>query len=313
MKLLSGHFAVLAALVGLMLVLGLLLAAYRWYRPAPVPNERQLALMDLMQGKEFVYRGDRGKLTLPYRLFMPERTRTDNTKADSTNADNTKAKALPLILVLHASTGRGNNNFSQLSPAVEQLTSAKLQSLSAAAVIVPQCPKGVEWTDVKPSGPPYGNYAMAGTTVSERFKAVLALIDDVIANYPIDQRRIYITGSSMGASATWQFLYHFPHVFAAAIPMNGRTDPSQAAIIGQTPLWMFHGIRDKVAPIENSRAMQAALEAQGVPSQLTELDAGHGIEYESFTPETYLWLLQQELTTAPRSERENTASGKKYE
>ncbi|WP_339074544.1 dienelactone hydrolase family protein [Teredinibacter turnerae] len=299
MKLLSGHFAVLAALVGLTLVLGLMLAVYRWYRPAPVPNERQLALMDLMQAEAFIYRGDRGKLTLPYRLFMPERADAD--------------RKLPLILVLHASTGRGSNNFSQLSPAVEQLTSAKLQSLSAAAVIVPQCPKGVEWTDVKSSGAPYGNYTMAGTSVSERFKAVLALIDDIIANYPIDPRRIYITGSSMGASATWQFLYHFPHVFAAAIPMNGRTDPSQAEIIGQTPLWMFHGIRDKVAPIENSRAMQAALKARGIAARLTELDAGHGIEYESFTPETYLWLLQQELTTAPRSERENIASGKKYE
>lgn len=252
---------------------------------ARTPNERQALLMQQLRDERFLYRSTSGKLELPYRLYMPEHATGDE-------------PLLPLILVLHASPGRGDNNFSQLSPGVEVLVSEQMQSLAKSVVVVPQCPSGYEWTDLNAMSPPYDNYPMAGTTVSIRFKAIVALLQDLATRFPIDRQRFYITGMSMGGSATWQFLYHYPDVFAAAIPLNGRTDPAQAAVIGRTPLWMFHGVRDRVAPLQNSRDMAVALDKAGIAYRYTELQAGHGIEIKSYTPEAYLWLLNHKNSNA---------------
>ena len=43
-----------------------------------------------------------------------------------------------------------------------------------------------------------------------QMKAVIDILDMVISALPIDEKRIYIHGNSMGAFATWELLSRFP-------------------------------------------------------------------------------------------------------
>lgn len=62
--------------------------------------------------------------------------------------------------------------------------------------------------------------------------AVMGMLEELKAKYPIDPSRIYMTGFSAGGRATWLTSSLYPEVFAAIAPMSspGSTiDPSLAA------------------------------------------------------------------------------------
>lgn len=246
-------------------------------REVELPSKMQLKLAEKLEGKTF-----EGKLTpkkIPYRLFRPSKARAD--------------EKLPLILVLQASGGRGEDNIRQLNESVDLLTSREFQSIGAAFVLAPQCPLKMEWNNSQPSSPPYVNYRMESMETSWREALLIELIEDLIKSENIDKNRIYITGMSMGGTGTWDMLYRFPDFFAAAVPLNGRSDPSIAEVIASVPIWVFHGFSDPVAPITNSREMVKALKVFNEDVKFSELDAGHGIAYQSYTPALYRWLLHQ--------------------
>lgn len=273
----------LSYIIGLLVVFVFFLAAvYRviFYKPPAEPSEQQLQLMQKLDA--YVFTSPTLDRELPYRLFQPKPL--------------SEHMAYPLIVLLHASGGRGDNNFSQLDESVERLTSSELQNIEPAYVVVPQCPTGMEWTqNAVQSGPPFVNYRMSDYPTSWRQQVLVELITDLQRRFAIDAKRIYLTGMSMGGTATWDTLFRYPGLFAAAVPLNGRADPVAAKVIGETPLWSFHGRNDTVAPIENSRQMVAALESVGADVRFTELDAGHGIAVQSYSQMLYRWLLSQSV------------------
>jgi hypothetical protein len=93
--------------------------------------------------------------------------------------------------------------------------------------------------------------------------AAVDMLDSLIREFPIDTNRQYVTGLSGGAFGTWSLLFNDPVRFAAAAPVCGGADPSGASIIRDVPIWNFHGAVDDLVPVEWSRVMVEALEAQG--------------------------------------------------
>ena len=75
---------------------------------------------------------------------------------------------------------------------------------------------------------------------------VLAVIDEVIARWPVDTNRIYLTGLSLGGHGTWATAAAAPARFAAIAPVSGRGDPDDACAIADVPVWAFHGVLDTV-------------------------------------------------------------------
>lgn len=134
-----------------------------------------------------------------------------------------------------------------------------------------------------------------------------ALLDEVIANYRIDEDRVYVTGLSMGGAGTFALVALNPDRFAAAAPIcgflrqgdNGRV----AERIKGVPLWIFHGAKDRVVPVSGSREIYAALERLGAEVKYTEYpDADHDSWTETYNnPELYTWLLEHKRK---RSEQE---------
>ena len=67
-----------------------------------------------------------------------------------------------------------------------------------------------------------------------------------IENYPIDSRRVYITGLSMGGEGTWFALADAPELYTAGAPVCGRASRTEGTKIANANIqvWAFHGSAD---------------------------------------------------------------------
>jgi len=193
--------------------------------------------------KQFEYRLHTFDTTLiPYRIFIPSQK---------------EKNAYPLIIALHGSGERGNDNEVQIK--YNSLASVWADSASQATnpcfVIAPQCPKENKWVD---SDWELGRFDFKLTPISNELDVVNDLIEETIKNFPIDKSRIYVTGLSMGGYGAWYMLMKYPTRFAAAIILCGGSDPQMACEISHIPIWDFHGDIDKTVPVEGSRLMVGA-------------------------------------------------------
>ena len=110
---------------------------------------------------------------------------------------------------------------------------------------------------------------------------LLELTQKTIEQYPVDSRRVYVTGISMGGFGTWAMMAAEPDLLAAAVPVCGGGDPGWAPRIKAIPVWAFHGAEDTVVPAEYTRRMIRALRAAGADPKYTEYP---GIGHDSWTP-----------------------------
>ena len=218
--------------------------------------------------------------SLPYRLFAP------NSVNDTT--------PLPLVLYLHGAGGRGTDNAEQLDIIVDLLTSKSHQDAYRSYVMAPQCPKGRQWVDLKNESPPYLNYDQNAIPESEYLTMVRKALDEIKKTHNVDLNRIYAIGFSMGATGTWDLITRYPDMFAAALILNGRSDPTKAARIKNIPLAVYHGKFDRISPIENAREMISQLSSFDGNVIFKELFWGHGIPrvvFEKHKP--FMWLFKQ--------------------
>lgn len=107
------------------------------------------------------------------------------------------------------------------------------------------------------------------TERSER--AVLALLDHVSSQHPIDRARILITGFSMGGRGTWYMATRHPDLFTGAIVM--ATGPGEGSLesLAAMPLYIVHSPDDGVVPYEPVEETALMLAARGYPVQMMRL------------------------------------------
>lgn len=69
--------------------------------------------------------------------------------------------------------------------------------------------------------------------------------DWVVANYPVDPRRLYLMGMSQGGRGTFYYTAAHPRRFAGVAPMpGGVVDVDIGCRFEDTALWVFHGEND---------------------------------------------------------------------
>jgi predicted peptidase len=152
-------------------------------------------------------------------------------------------------------------------------------------VVSPQCPdEGVAWEDDK----------------------VLALIDQVQAQFHVDPDRVYLTGLSMGGYGAWSLALRHADRFAAVAPISGGGNyldalnaadgtAQHAAALRSLGLWVFHGAKDDVVPVSEATRMVDALVKGGAKDvKLTvNADRGHDVWNVVYADvHFYEWLLQ---------------------
>ncbi len=195
---------------------------------------------------------------LGYLLYLPE---------DYNEKENT-----PLLLFLHGSGERGVGNL----PLVKVHGPPKIVDKKSLPFVVvsPQCPTDQRWD---------------AAVLSE-------LLDEIVAKYHIEKRRIYLTGLSMGGSGSWSLAASDPSRFAAIAPICGRGDLESAEKLTGLPTWIFCGEKDREQTVQNAQDMAEAINAAGGKAKLTLYpDLPHDcwtVTYDN--PEFYTWLLSHQ-------------------
>jgi len=203
-------------------------------------------------------------LSCNYLLFLPETYGKEQ-------------KRWPLMLFLHGAGERGDdlNKVKVHGPPkiVEK------QKDFPFIVVSPQCPEGDWWT--------------------EKTEMLINLLDDIVANYDVDTERIYLTGLSMGGYGSWALASEYPERFAAVVPICGGGNRIMAIKLKDVPIWAFHGAKDSVVPVEESKELVEAINARGGNAKLTIYpDANHDSWTETYNnQEVYDWLLEHRRTS----------------
>ena len=226
------------------------------------------------------YRNSRNQ-TMPYRLFV--------TPAYD------KRNQYPLVLWLSGAAGRGSNNLNQISfgnvLGAHVWTTPENQTKHPCFVIAPQCPENQTWSE---GHDPVTNNP-EGKEPAAPLLLALEIVRDLQKRFRIDERRLYVAGQSMGGFGTWSVIERFPKMFAAAIPLCGAGDPTQAAKLTKIAIWAFHGARDEAVSVEGSRSMIKAIRKAGGNPKYTEYpDTNHDVWTKAFNePELLPWVFAQ--------------------
>ncbi|GIW79831.1 MAG: hypothetical protein KatS3mg105_1638 [Gemmatales bacterium] len=209
---------------------------------------------------------------LPYRLLKPK------------NYD--PKKKYPLVLFLHGAGERGTDNKKQLIHGIGDFV--RNQDKYPCFVVVPQCPAGQTWADWRYKGPQPKEPTLPT-------KLSLQLVEQIQKKYSIDDKRLYITGLSMGGFGTWDVICRYPDKFAAAVPICGGGDPRLAEKIKDLPIWAFHGAKDRAVKPERSRLMIEAIKKAGGKPKYTEYpDVGHAAWVPAYRDQKlFEWLFSQ--------------------
>jgi predicted peptidase len=184
--------------------------------------------------------------SLRYRLFRPPKY--------------TRANRYPLVLILHG--GGAVENFDDLlkcsSPVFAfgpaRFAAPEEQARHPAFVVVPWS-NGRDWDE-------------------ENMRLMVGLLGALREQFPIDAKRLYITGQSMGGYGTWRMITTYPDLFAAAVPICGGGEPATAAKAKNVAVWAFHGTDDTLVPVSQTRDMISALLQAGARPAYWEYEGG---------------------------------------
>lgn len=136
---------------------------------------------------------------------------------------------------------------------------------------------------------------------------VLASIKQVRRRYHVDPDRIFLTGMSNGGIGTWLIGMHHAPLFAGIAPMASGLDQVLMPFLANlrnTPVYMIHGEKDQVMPVELSRSISRELTALGYPHVYREhqgehpVAGGHYFPREEL-PELAAWLNRQRRDPLP--------------
>ncbi|MBO5262013.1 MAG: prolyl oligopeptidase family serine peptidase [Clostridia bacterium] len=216
---------------------------------------------------------------LPYRLYVPY--------------DYDRSKEYPVVLFLHGAGERGTNNLGNINHMFETLFSHENSPFWNAIIVAPQCPADQQWVDTPWTD---AGYYTSEVEESNELKAVLEILDLVASEFPTDKDRYYAMGLSMGGFGTWDIIMRHSELFAAAVPLCGGGDFTQAPKLVDMPIWTIHGTSDYDVPYSGTRDMYVALKTLGSTVIIYEEleNYSHNIwSYAAEKAEIWTWLFEQ--------------------
>tara|TARA_B100000959_G_C14977039_1_gene621925 strand:- start:13 stop:726 length:714 start_codon:yes stop_codon:yes gene_type:complete len=217
---------------------------------------------DHMLERSFIYKANNEEqVDLGYILYLP---------AEYENTDS----SFPLVLFLHGAGERGDDLEKIKIHGIPRLISEG--RTFPFICIAPQCPEGGYWD--RP----------------EYVSTLISLVKEMEKEHSVDSNRIYCTGLSMGGLGTLAMAIREPKLFSAIIPVCGGADMENIHKLSELPIWLFHGDRDDVIPLDNSIAIYQDLRLVNEHIFLTVYgDVYHDSWTETYeNDDTYDWLLK---------------------
>lgn len=235
---------------------------------------------NIYEKKEFVFA--EGKV-LPYRILYP------------LNYD--KTKKYPLLLFLHGAGERGKDNEAQLTWGADLFITDESRKNFPAIIILPQCPAESFWasTKIDRTVTPFKIEFDYSAEPAWPLAAANELVKKIINEEGVEKSKVYISGLSMGGMGTFESVYRYPDLYAAALPICGGGSVNQYDNrVTKTAFWVFHGGADPVVNVKLSQEMVEKLKSLNTEVKYNEYPGvGHDSWNIAFAEKDYLsWMLQ---------------------
>lgn len=209
---------------------------------------------------------------------------------DNYNANSDK---YPVVIFLHGLYERGPNS---TDPNVLKNYIYKVAKLGPPMYVK----NGTDFPFILISPQLKSNYGLWPSTY------VMEVIEHVKSYLRIDERRIYVTGLSLGGGGTWVTAQDFARQLAAVAPVcGGYNSTAKAPNIAKEnlPVWGFHGNKDNIVNMSKTVNMVNAINGcTPKPSPLAKVTIYNGVAHDAWkyayktdnsmhSPNVYQWLL----------------------
>lgn len=184
-----------------------------------------------------------------------------------------KTDKLPLILQLHGAGERGNGNEDLALVDINGFSNMIKDAEYECIFIMPQCPLDSFW--------------------AAKVESLLEFISQLKRKFNIDEKRIYLTGLSMGGYGTWFTAMAKPELFAAIAPVCGGGMAWNASTLNM-PIWAFHGSEDDVVSPYHSDEMVEKLKENNANVKYTRVNGvGHNVWENAYNEQLLEWMLSK--------------------
>jgi dienelactone hydrolase len=206
---------------------------------------------------------------------------------------NSNSDKYPVVIFLHGIGERGPNT--------KDINTLKSSITSVAKNAIPKLVKnGTQFPFILISPQLKNNH---GTWPSSY---VMEVINHVKTYLRIDEKRIYLTGLSLGGGGVWVAAQDNATVFAAIAPVCGGYNTVSKAINlakENLPVWAFHGDKDNVVNMSKTINMVNAInKCTPKPSPLAKVTIYPGVSHNSWdkayrndhslhNPNVYEWMM----------------------
>lgn len=237
---------------------------------APMGSAQSKAVIDCFEEKTFQYTGGKYKNEeIKYRLHTPKTIQP--------------GQKYPFVVFLHGRGRAGSNNTSSLAHLEAILPMLTGQKQKDFFMLVTQCPEETPTWFFQP-------------TKDGTLDVMVAIMEHVIAENPIDEKRITATGVSSGGAGVWELIMGCPDVFAGAVPTACSAPQSQGlAALKQTPIWSVANRGDPVIDFNSIRKAMNAVNSSGGSMAST---APNSSDHNAWIPamknyNCFQWMLAQ--------------------
>ena len=180
----------------------------------------------------------------------------------------------PLLVFMHGAGERGKRDGSELEKVAlygyfKDVADGKDFPF---IMVAPQCPENEYW----------GSF----------IESLNRFLDKIIAENNVDTDRIYLTGMSMGGTASWMWGLSSPERFAAIAPVCGSGIGWYAEKLIDTPVRAFHGDIDNIVSPHESLEMVSSINRRGGSAELILFHgAKHNISAMAYNDDLLKWFM----------------------
>lgn len=226
--------------------------------------------------KTFVVDNKDERHTLSYFLYKPRPPKGVKWPEDA---------KLPLVLVLHDSRG--------IAESGEYLLQATVRTSYPAYIVAPVLPKGMIWAF--PSEMPDDPRLNGNLKLKQGLGDAVQLVQDIINNYPVDPKRVYVMGCAEGGFGAYGAALNYPDVFAAAVVISGGWTVKDTPKMKKVPIWAMHGDKDRFfAPGLSMNVVAYIQQMGGNVFWKSVPELGRDCSNQAFFPRAlWPWMFQQ--------------------
>ena len=216
---------------------------------------------------------------LNYRILYPK------------NFDN--LKKYPVHVFLHGIGERGDDNELQLTYVDKVFLNPKNYENYPAIIVFPQAPLNDSWSSRNLSNNKIRQSFTENSSPTNSLSLVIELMDSLINEKYVDNKRVYLSGLSNGGMGSFELLKNRPNMFASAVIICGGGNPLWAKEFAKsTPVWIVHGSDDiDVHPSLSLNMADAIIKYGGSPKLTLYENVAHDSWNNIFEDPKYLeWI-----------------------